>query len=123
GDVRPAHLFVGPLIETGETRADGTAIRRPAPSATAKLFDLGLIPKRPSGRDWAALDPLATKELSFLPPERIEDGTATTASDIYGLGATLFFLLTARAPYVADSATELVNAIATTAPAPLATLR
>jgi serine/threonine protein kinase len=123
GDMRPAHLFVGPLVETDKTRADGTPIRRPAPNAAVRLFDLGLIPKRPSGREWAAVDPLATKMLGFLPPERVEDGTTTVASDWYGLGATLFFLLTGRAPYVANSAEGVVDAIANTSPAPLATLR
>ncbi|CAN5296601.1 hypothetical protein BH11PLA2_BH11PLA2_40590 [soil metagenome] len=123
GDIRPAHLLVGPLITSSKKRADGTNIQRPGPTASAKLSDLGLVPNRPTGRDWAALDPLATKALAFLPPERIDSTINTPAGDLYGLGATLFFLLTGRAPFVANSAGDVVDKIATGTPAPLATLR
>lgn len=123
GDVRPAHVAAGPLVDMPKTREDGTPMQRPAENATATLTDFGLIPKRPSGREWASLDPLATKPLGFLAPERTEYSVTSVATDIYGLGATLFFMLTGRAPFVANSADGVINAIETTQPAPLATLR
>jgi eukaryotic-like serine/threonine-protein kinase len=123
GDIRPVHLTVGPTVATSKTRPDGTPIVRPTPDAIAKLTDFGLVPLRPAGREWAALDPLATKTLAFLTPERVDVGTSTAAGDLYGLGATLFFLLTGRAPFVANSAAAVVDAIAANAPAPLGTLR
>lgn len=102
GDVRPSRLTLGSVVV---------------------LMDFGLIPARPSGRDWAAIDPLSRHLLGYLPPERVDDGKATPPSDVYGLGATLFFLLASRAPYTANSAADVIQAIATTPPAPLATLR
>jgi serine/threonine-protein kinase len=39
----------------------------------------------------------------FLAPEVIQGQAATARSDIYSLGATLWFLLAGRAPFVADS--------------------
>jgi serine/threonine-protein kinase len=123
GDVRPAHIVVGPLAETPRQRDDGSTVMRPASDAKAILTDFGMIPARPGGREWAALDPLSAKPLGFLAPERVASGAATPASDLHGLGATLFFLLTGRAPYVANSAEGVVNAIENTPPAPLATLR
>jgi eukaryotic-like serine/threonine-protein kinase len=72
GGVRPANLHVGPLVASSRTKPDGTPIRRPAPGATAKLFELGLVPHPPGAEQ------------------------PTPAGDIRDLGATLFFLLVGR---------------------------
>src|SRR4051812_6536603 len=45
GDVRPANLFVGPLVT--RVGADGAVVRRTAPNAAARLGELGLVPVRP----------------------------------------------------------------------------
>jgi len=46
----------------------------------------------------------------YLAPERLQ-GESSTATDIYGLGGVLYFLLTGRAPFVAAQLPELVAAV------------
>jgi serine/threonine protein kinase len=46
---------------------------------------------------------------SYMSPEQVKSGPTDFRSDIYGLGATLFFLLTSRPPYVASSVFELLQ--------------
>jgi hypothetical protein len=72
GAVAPANIHVGPLVGSSRTRPDGTLLRRPAPEATAKLFELGLVPRSPGGE----------------PP--------TPPGDVRDLGAALVFLLVGR---------------------------
>ena len=52
-------------------------------------------------------------ELPYLPPELISDGgDADTRSDLYGLGATLYRLLTGRFPYMATNLAQLLKEMA-----------
>jgi response regulator RpfG family c-di-GMP phosphodiesterase/tRNA A-37 threonylcarbamoyl transferase component Bud32 len=66
-----------------------------------KLVDFGLARQFTSNRT----DPRALLgSLDFMAPEQSIDASAVgPAADIYGLGATLFWLLTADAPYPSDS--------------------
>jgi serine/threonine protein kinase len=115
GDVRPANLLVGPLAV--KTAADGQVRRRPAPEAVVRLAELGLVPVRPP----AAAHPAALT--AYLPPERIDAGACHPRGDIYGLGATLYFLLAGRAPFWGDGPDELATKIRSAAPPSLAALR
>ncbi len=84
GDVRPANLRAGPLVASTRRKADGTPLHRPAPTATVKLFELGLVPHRPiSGVD------------AYRAPEA---AGPTPEADLFALGGTLAFLLTAKPP-------------------------
>ncbi len=86
-----------------------------AADGTVKVLDLGLArinsvilgeedealakgaagKKKPSGR--------LTGTLPFISPEQLEDSdTADPRSDIYSLGATMYFLLTGRPPYTGE---------------------
>jgi eukaryotic-like serine/threonine-protein kinase len=115
GDVQPANLLVGPL--SVKTLPDGQLRRRPAPDAVVRLAELGLVPRRP-----AAITDL--KNLSpYLSPERVDSGVCNPSGDIYGLGATLYFLLAGRAPFSADSPSELAAKIRVTFTPSLAALR
>ncbi|PAY19109.1 hypothetical protein CKO51_13350 [Rhodopirellula sp. SM50] len=49
----------------------------------------------------------------YMPPEQARGETATTASDIYSLGAILYRLLTGRTPHVGDSSLAVMRSIAT----------
>ena len=84
GDVRPANLRAGPLVASTRRKPDGSPIHRPAPTAAVKLFELGLVPVRPIAGD----DPYRAPEAAGPSPE----------SDIFSLGGTLVFLLTAKPP-------------------------
>lgn len=117
GDVRPENLLVGPV--TVKTKDDGTTRRRPAPNATVKLTETGLVPVRPS----ASANPPALEALPYLPPERVDGNTYDPRGDIYGLGAVLYMLLAGRPPFVADSADDLLRKVRSSEPAALAALR
>jgi WD40 repeat protein/predicted Ser/Thr protein kinase len=55
---------------------------------------------------------------NFMPPEQAstDRGKVGRASDVYGLGAILYFLLTARAPFQADSLEAIVTQVLNTEP-------
>ena len=80
--------------------------RRPAPEAVVRLAEVGLVPVRTS------LDSIRpdVAALPYLPPERIDGGAMDSRGDIYGLGATLYFLLTGRPPFLGDDAAQILNA-------------
>ncbi len=114
GDVRPANFLVAPL--TVKAGPDGRLRRRPAPEAVVRLAELGLVPARPP----VATTPEAANP--YLPPERLDSGTSDARGDIYGLGATLYFLLTGRPPLTGEGS-ELIDRIRNLKPAPLTALR
>ena len=66
------------------------------PQGLVKVEDAGFTSLLPSGSR-------APSAPSFASPERLRSGTSTDArSDIYSLGALLYFLLTAHAPFPGD---------------------
>jgi hypothetical protein len=88
GGVCPANILVGPIVATSRMREDGTPRMRPAPAATVKLMELGLVPQRAAHGEYA-------------PPERAGSSEFTAAGDTFMLGATLYYLLTGKSPSAA----------------------
>jgi serine/threonine-protein kinase len=87
-DLKPGNILLGP---DGEPR----------------VTDFGLA-KRVRGKAALALTGHLMGTPSFMAPEqaRGRSGQCSRATDIYSLGAVLYFLLTGRPPFVADSALD-----------------
>jgi serine/threonine-protein kinase len=83
-DVKPANLFV---LSAGE-----------APDFV-KVLDFGLVREltRPPGEDTREGITLGTP--AYMAPEQFLGADVTAASDVYALGATLYFLLTGVPPF------------------------
>jgi serine/threonine protein kinase len=80
---------------------------------TVWVADFGLAKMSDSDGLTATGDILGT--LQYLPPECLS-GAADARSDVYGLGATLYELLTLEPPYAADSPARLVKLVADSDP-------
>jgi len=60
----------------------------------------------------------------YMAPEQAQGGLADVRSDVYGLGATLYYLLTGRPPHEGGSVIEVVSVLASeTPPTPPSRLR
>ena len=95
-DVKPANLILDP-------------------NGRAWVADFGLAKLAEHDGLTATGDILGT--LQYLPPEGLA-GAADERGDVYGLGATLYELLTLESPYPADSPARLVKLLADTDPRP-----
>jgi eukaryotic-like serine/threonine-protein kinase len=86
-------------------------------NGTLKVVDFGLA-KRTDRDDELTLanNPLGTP--SFMPPEQIsrQYGEIGPPADVYGLGATLYYLLTGIPPFNGLDATEIVGHVITELP-------
>ena len=96
---------------------------RPRPGATVKLVELGLSPRRPPVGELTFGQSDRLGPVAFLPPERLTSGERTPAGDLYGLGATLYFLLTTRPPHAGSSPLEQMLNLQQAEPTPLETLK
>jgi eukaryotic-like serine/threonine-protein kinase len=101
-DVKPANL----LLTTG---------------GVVKLSDLGLAKLYEGGpHSGLTLEGLCLGTPEYMAPEQAEDAhSAGPSSDIYGLGATLFHLLTGQLPVVGNSYWHRLKCLLTTPPRPL----
>jgi hypothetical protein len=76
-----------------------------------KLADLMLGSVLEGSQLWRAAQELRTPaELAYLSPEQAEDGAyVDELSDLYGLGAVVYALLTGRPPFIGDTAEEVLE--------------
>ncbi len=117
GEVRSGLLLVGPVVT--KTKDDGTTRRRPAPNATVKLTETGLVPRQLP----AAVSPPGPDVLPYLPPERMDGTVYDPRGDIYGLGASMYLLLAGRPPFTGETAEEVLHKVRSVEPVSLASLR
>jgi serine/threonine-protein kinase len=121
GDVSPFTLLIFPVEHFGWSNGDATV--QPKEGASIKLVDLGLTPKRPAIGDLQFGQSDKLGRVDFLPPERLTSGDRTAAGDLYGLGATLYFLLTTKPPHSGSSPVEIMLNLQQAEPTPLEKLK
>lgn len=116
GEVRPGSVLITPIEATAtEVMQNGAEPKyRPAQEATAKVMEVGLAPKpTPPGPDF---EPTL---LAYLPPERMDTSDLTPATDIYGLGVTLYLALAGKPAFGGRESATLVSQIRYTEPTAL----
>jgi serine/threonine-protein kinase len=87
---------------------------------TVQLSDFGLAR---SAEHTQTRSGIALGSPDYMAPEQLAGGAVGPASDLYGLGATLFELLAGRRPHQADNLGELLRSVASEPAPPLARLR
>lgn len=88
GDIKPSNLHV-------------------APDGHTTLIDLGFSQSATEARSWAGRPVMGT--LHYLAPERITSACcADIRSDLYGLGVTLYQMLTGLLPFEAEEPADLI---------------
>lgn len=75
------------------------------PDGRAKLADFGLV-RHLRGEEGAGV---ISGTPAYMAPELFDGVAANAASDLYALGVTLYYLLTARLPYAASSVGKLIQ--------------
>lgn len=115
-DIKPSNLML-------------TSPRRTGDVSIVKILDLGLArlaDVTEAEQHELTADGQVLGTLDYMAPEQGSSGRIDTAADVYSLGATLYKLLSGRAPLQADPAEprksilQKLTALATERPAPLA---
>lgn len=115
-DLKPQNVMLGPH---GETYVMDWGLARVMGRADRHQSTVQLAPDLTGGRD---LGPVGTP--SYMSPEQAEGhrDDIDERSDVWGLGAMLFELLTGRAPYVGRSPWEVLAEVRTGPPPPVTSL-
>jgi serine/threonine protein kinase len=135
-DVKPHNLLLAPPAAVPSALDDADRPDDAAPSqwGLVKVLDMGLAridglsPTRPpAGSDSTAAmthSGMIMGTAEFMAPEQAADARhADHRSDVYGLGCTLYFLLTGRHPFTGSNFMEVLLAHQMQPQAPLARIR
>src|SRR6185437_715772 len=125
-DLKPANILLAglpsgdadaPTRREGESGSppDSSTRRPPAEALVAKVTDFGLARTRESGLSVTG-EALGTP--SYMPPEQARGQVKAMgpASDVYGLGAVLYCLLTGRPPFSSSDPVETMRQVCETEP-------
>ena len=117
-DLKPSNILLGNAecgMRNAESKPENPGLglhsefRTPHSAFQPKVSDFGLA-KRLDRDDAVTLDsgPLGTP--GYMAPEQVSAkcGAVDARTDVYGLGATLYHVLTARAPFTADTPAEII---------------
>jgi serine/threonine-protein kinase len=108
-DLKPGNLFIA---------------RLPDGSATVKIVDFGISKHISSAREQAATtSPQVLGSPFYMSPEQMRAEPVDERSDIWGLGAILFEMLTGRPPFIGDTLPEVYSAVLNEAPPAVDSLR
>jgi serine/threonine-protein kinase len=124
GDFSPLRMILTPIIRKLGVNGNGQAVSlRPAPNAAIKVAETGLMPRRPAASQVSLMQSHLLGEVHFMAPERLTAPGQDVKGDLYSLGASLYFLLAARPPFVADSTVDALLQLQQAEPAPIGQLR
>jgi serine/threonine protein kinase len=108
-DLKPGNLFIA---------------RLPDGSPTVKIVDFGISKHIGAARDHAATtSPQVLGSPFYMSPEQMRAESVDERSDIWGLGAILFEMLTGRPPFIGDTLPEVYSAVLNDAPPAVDSLR
>jgi serine/threonine protein kinase len=108
-DLKPGNLFIA---------------RLPDGSPTVKIVDFGISKHIGAARDHAATtSPQVLGSPFYMSPEQMRAEVVDERSDIWGLGAILFEMLTGRPPFIGDTLPEVYSAVLNDAPPAVDSLR
>lgn len=97
-DIKPSNVLLFPLVHDGDQSFP----------FTPKLADLGLAKLVESELEETASAMLLGTP-TFMSPEQAQGAVVGPTSDVYSLGATLYFILTGRPPFLAAQLTDLLK--------------
>jgi eukaryotic-like serine/threonine-protein kinase len=107
GDFSPARMILTPVIRTAAANGTGQSVAaRPAPGASIKVEETGLVPRRPPAAQVSFSDSHLLGSAHYLAPERLTSAEPTAKGDLYSLGSSLYFLLAGRPPFAVDSSVD-----------------
>jgi serine/threonine-protein kinase len=108
-DLKPGNIFI---------------TRLPDGSPSVKILDFGISKDMGAARERAATtSPQVLGSPFYMSPEQMRAEVVDERSDIWGLGAILFEMLTGRPPFLGDTLPAVYSAVLNEAPPPLASLR
>lgn len=121
-DLKPGNIILGDygevlVIDWGLAKAWDPAAPPPQKGDRPARAEPTLPPAKSDPDETAAFHLDATEigqikgTPAYMSPEQAEGNPATPASDIYGLGATLYKILTGKAPFTGDSALAIVRKV------------
>ncbi len=100
-DIKPSNILI-------EVKADGTL--------NPFVADFGLANATEGSRFRNRMGFAGTPQ--YMPPESVEGMPPTVATDVWGVGATLYAAMTGRPPFFAEHALELMKMICESDPVP-----
>jgi eukaryotic-like serine/threonine-protein kinase len=107
GDFSPACMILAPVVRKPATNGTGHIVStRPAPGASIKVEETGLAPRRPPATQASTTDWRQLGSVDYLAPERLASAELSVKSDLYSLGASLYFLLIGRPPFADGSSVD-----------------
>jgi TolB-like protein/Tfp pilus assembly protein PilF len=113
-DLKPSNI----MLATAEETADANFPRRSAGEAWVKVIDFGLA-KLAGEEDEPGTAGRFLGTLAFSSPEQLEARKVDGRSDIYSLGATLWYALTGKVPFALRSRDQLLEPAGTPLPVAL----
>ncbi len=108
-DIKPANLFLA---------------RRPSGKPIVKVLDFGISKVPVTDRDDAIRTTSIIGSPTYMSPEQLTSSASVDArSDIWSIGVSIYELLTAKLPFLADTMPEMIAAVLQRTPEPIGALR